>query len=229
MPLFADWAANLMPVDLSSSASASAAVIAIAGASASGKSWLAATLSQQLEAETGSGHLAVLAEDAYYCDQSHLPINQREQTNYDHPSAFDHELLARHLLELRAGRPINMPQYDFCQHTRAPGAVAVRPAKVILVEGILLLSSAALRQIFDISIFVDTPLDICLMRRIRRDMDERGRSLDSVIDQYQRTVRPAYFAFVNPSREYADMVITHDEHDESAIEMIKTKIHRLIA
>lgn len=225
MPLFSDSAVNLVPENLT----APATVIAITGASASGKSWLAATLSQQLERETGSDHLAVLAEDAYYCDQSHLPIKQREQTNYDHPSAFDHELLARHLLELRAGRPIHVPQYDFCQHTRAPGTVVVQPAKVILVEGILLLSSAELREIFDISIFVDTPLDICLMRRIRRDMEERGRSLDSVINQYQRTVRPAYFAFVNPSREYADMVITHGEREDSAIDMIKTKIHRLVA
>lgn len=208
---------------------APAAIIAIAGASASGKSWLAAEISQQLQRETGSNQLAVLAEDSYYRDQSHMAVDRRAQCNYDHPSAFDHELLARHLLELRVGRSIEMPQYDFCLHTRAPGTVTVPPARVILVEGILLLSSAALRQNFDISIFVDTPLDICLMRRIRRDMNERGRSLASVIDQYERTVRPSYFAFVNPSREYADLVVTHDEQDDTALETIKTKIYRLIS
>lgn len=203
-------------------------MIAIAGASASGKSWLAAAINQQFGRENGNELLTILAEDAYYQDQSHLPMEQRSRTNYDHPSAFDHELLARHLLDLRAGRTIQMPQYDFCQHTRAPGTVAVRPGKVILVEGILLLSSAELRQIFDISIYVDTPLDICLMRRIRRDMEERGRTLESVIDQYERTVRPSYFAFVNPSRIYADMVISHDEPGETSVEAIKHKIHRLI-
>lgn len=213
-----------MPENLS----APVTVIAIAGASASGKSWLAATLRRQLERESGDDHLAILAEDAYYLDQTHLPMEQRIRTNYDHPSAFDHELLARHLCELRAGRAVQMPMYDFCLHTRASGTVTVRPAKVILVEGILLLSSADLRQSFDIRIFVDTPLDICLMRRIRRDIEERGRSLNSVIDQYERTVRPSYFAFVNPSREYADMVITHDEQDDSAVEMIKARIHQLL-
>ncbi len=206
---------------------APAAIIAIAGASASGKSWLAAEISQQLAGESGSNQLAVLAEDSYYRDQSHLPMAQRVQTDYDRPDAFDHELLAHHLLELRAGRAIQMPQYDFCLHTRAPGTVAVPSARVILVEGILLLSSAALRQIFDVSIFVDTPLDICLLRRIRRDMSERGRSLDSVIDQYERTVRPAYFAHVNPSREYADMVLAHDGQNHTALETIRMKIHRL--
>jgi len=205
-----------------------ATVIAITGASASGKSWLAATLRQQLESEFGDDHLAILAEDAYYRDQSHLPMEQRVQTNYDHPSAFDHELLAGHLLELRAGREIQMPQYDFCRHTRMSGSVAVRPVRVILVEGILLLSSVPLRQIIDFSVFVDTPLDICLMRRIRRDMEERGRSLASVIEQYERTVRPSYFAFVNPSREYADMIVTHEDQDDAAVEMVKNRIHRLL-
>lgn len=203
-------------------------MIAITGASASGKSWLAATLRQQLERESGVDHLAILAEDAYYRDQSHLPMEQRLQTNYDHPSAFDHELLAGQLLELRAGREIQMPQYDFCRHTRASGTVVVRPASIILVEGILLLNSTELRQIFDFSVFVDTPLDICLMRRIRRDMEERGRSLESVIDQYERTVRPSYFAYVNPSRQYADMVITHEEQDDVAVDKIKNRIHRLL-
>lgn len=207
---------------------APAAIIAIAGASASGKSWLAATISQQLAAGADSDQLVVVAEDSYYRDQTHLPMDQRLQTDYDRPCAFDHELLADHLLELRAGRSIQMPQYDFCLHTRAPGTVAVSPAKVILVEGILLLSSAALRQIFDISIFVDTPLDICLMRRIRRDMSERGRSLDSVIEQYQRTVRPAYFAHVNPSRQYADMVLAHDDPHHAGLETIRQKIQQLI-
>lgn len=208
--------------------SAPVAVIAIAGASASGKSWLAAAINQQFGTENGNDVLTILAEDAYYRDQSHLPMEHRVQTNYDHPSAFDHDLLARHLLDLRAGRTIQMPQYDFCQHTRAPDTVAVRPAKVILVEGILLLSCAELRQIFDISVFVDTPLDICLMRRIRRDMEERGRTLESVIDQYERTVRPSYFAFVNPSREYADMVISHDESGETSVAAVTHRIHRLI-
>lgn len=208
---------------------APAIVIAIAGASASGKSWLTTKISQQLARETGSNQLAVMAEDAYYCDQAHVPVHLRPQTNYDHPSAFDHELLAHHLLELRAGRSIEMPQYDFCLHTRAPGTVTVTPARVILVEGILLLSSAALRPSFDLSIFVDAPPDICLLRRIRRDINERGRTLASVIEQYERTVRPSYFAFINPSREYADMIVANDEQNPINLDAITKKIHGLLA
>lgn len=208
---------------------APAVVIAIAGASASGKSWLTTKIRQQLARETGSNQLVVLAEDSYYCDQAHVPVHLRPQANYDHPSAFDHELLAQHLLELRAGRSIEMPQYDFCLHTRAPGTVTVTPARVILVEGILLLSSAALRPSFDLSIFVDAPPDICLLRRIRRDINERGRTLASVMEQYERTVRPSYFAFINPSREYADMVVANDEQNPIDLDAITKKIHGLLA
>jgi uridine kinase len=205
-------------------------VIAIAGASASGKSLFASTVYQELVAELGSSQrIAILSEDAYYRDQSHLPFDQRVLTNYDHPSAFEHALLAEHLQVLRTGGAINMPQYDYKQHTRTDQTLLIKAARVVLVEGILLLTDARLRGQFDISVFMDTPLDICLLRRIRRDIEERGRSLNSVIEQYETTVRPAYFQFIEPSRHHADLVVTRGGQNQIAIDLIKSKIRQLMA
>ena len=203
-------------------------VIAIAGASASGKSLLASSIYQQLAPGLGSQQLAVIAEDAYYRDQSHLPMEQRVLTDYDQPSAFEHSLLAEHLAVLKGGGSIQMPQYDFRRHTRREKTLLVAAPRVLLVEGILLLSVPELRDCFDVRIFVDTPLDLCLLRRIRRDTEERGRSLHSVIEQYERTVRPAYYQHIAPARQYADLVVTGGGENTVAIDLITTKIRQLI-
>jgi len=202
-------------------------IIAIAGPSASGKSLFASTVYQELLAELGGECIAILAEDAYYRDQSHLSLEQRILTNYDHPSAFEHELLVEHLRMLRQGQSIAMPQYSYKVHTRMEETIKVHPANVILVEGILLLTVEKLRAEFDISVFMDTPLDICLLRRMKRDIEERGRSLNSVIEQYETTVRPAYFEFIAPSRQHADLVVTRGGRNQIAMDIIKTKIRQL--
>lgn len=204
-------------------------IIAIAGASASGKSLFASTVYQELVAELGGERIAILSEDAYYRDQSHLSFEQRTLTNYDHPAAFEHELLAQHLQMLREGKTVSMPQYDYKQHTRIESSITVQPAKVILVEGILLLTDEHLRKQFDITVFMDTPLDICLLRRIKRDLEERGRSLSSVAAQYENSVRPAFFEFIAPSKQYADLVVTRGGKNQIAIDIIKAKIRQLLA
>lgn len=204
-------------------------VIAIAGASASGKSLFASTVYQELVAELGSDGIAILAEDAYYRDQSHMSMEQRLLTNYDQPSAFEHELLLEHIKELKEGRPVEMPQYSHTTHTRLAESIEVLPAKVVLVEGILLLTDPSLRDQFDIAVFMDTPLDICLIRRIRRDIEERGRTLQSVTEQYEQFVRPAFFEHIFPSKQFADLVVTRGGQNEIAIDIIKTKIRQLLA
>lgn len=204
-------------------------IIAIAGASASGKSLFASTVYQELVAELGGERISVLQEDAYYRDQSHLSYEQRVLTNYDHPTAFEHNLLFEHLQLLRQGTAIEMPQYSYQEHTRIAETIPVTPARVILVEGILLLSDEKLRNEFDISVFMDTPLDICLLRRINRDMGMRGRTLSSITEQYETSVRPAFFDFIFPSKQYADLVVTRGGQNEIAIDIIKAKIRQLLA
>jgi len=210
----------------------SCTVIAIAGASASGKTLLAQTVFQELQCDTGilgrESDVAILAEDAYYRDQSHLDLAQRESTNYDHPNAFEHELLMHHLQALNAGQSIEVPSYDFSRHTRAKRVHSMAPPKVVLLEGILLLHDPKLRELFDIKVFVDTPLDICLLRRIERDMQERGRDLDSIVTQYRATVRPMYHEFIAPSKAHADLVITRGGKNRIAIDVLKQKIAALL-
>ena len=204
-------------------------VIAIAGASASGKSLFASTVYQELVAELGTDGIAILAEDAYYRDQSHMTMEQRVLTNYDQPAAFEHDLLMQHLRQLKAGEAGEMPQYSHTTHTRLEESIRVAPAKVVMVEGILLLTDEKLREQFDISVFMDTPLDICLLRRIKRDIEERGRTLQSVTEQYEQYVRPAFFDFIFPSKQFADLVVTRGGQNEIAIDIIKTKIRQLLA
>ncbi len=205
-------------------------IIAIAGASASGKSLFASTVYQELVAEFGGERISVLAEDAYYRNQDHLSMDQRVLTNYDHPAAFEHELLAQHLQQLRdEGQSIEMPQYCYKTHTRKTETIRVQSAKVILVEGILLLSDARLRELFNITVFMDTPLDICLLRRIKRDVEERGRSISSITEQYENYVRPAFFEFIAPSKQYADIVVTRGGKNQIAIDILKTKIRALLS
>lgn len=205
-------------------------IIAIVGASASGKTLLAQTIYKELAKDHAlTDQLAIIEEDAYYRDQSNLPLKHREATNYDHPDAFEHELLLEHLDALRDGKTIQVPCYDFKRHTRANEIRTVHAAKVVIVEGILLLSDPALRKRFDIKVFVDTPMDICLMRRIDRDMNERGRSLKSIFEQYTATVRPMFHEFIAPSRQYADLVVTKGGMNRIAIEVLKQKIIALLS
>lgn len=204
-------------------------IIAIAGASASGKSLFASTVYQELVAEFGGERISVLAEDAYYRNQDHLSPEQRILTNYDHPAAFEHELLVEHLRLLKSGQAVEMPQYCYKTHTRKSETIRVQPAKVILVEGILLLTDPHLREQFNITVFMDTPLDVCLLRRIKRDMEERGRTLSSITEQYENYVRPAFFEFISPSKQFADLVVTRGGRNEIALDILKTKIRSLLA
>jgi len=202
-------------------------VIAIAGASASGKSLFAETIYQELLPELGPDGISIIKEDAYYRDQSNLSMDERIQNNYDHPRAFEHELLSTQLTSLIAQENNNCPVYCYKTHTRTDQTVTVKPTKIILVEGILLLSNPQLRGCFDIKVYMDTPLDICLIRRIERDTQERDRSLDSITNQYLTTVRPMYYQFIEPSKAWADIVVTRGGKNRMAIEVLKAKIRQL--
>jgi uridine kinase len=202
-------------------------VIAIAGASASGKSLFAETIYQELLPELGPDGISIIKEDSYYRDQSNLSMDDRVQTNYDHPKAFEHELLTTQITQLISHKNIECPVYCYKTHTRTEKTITVNPTKIILVEGILLLSNPELRDCFDIKVYMDTPLDICLIRRIKRDTQERDRSLESITNQYLTTVRPMYYQFIEPSKAWADLVITRGGKNRMAIEVLKAKIRQL--
>ena len=202
-------------------------VIAIAGASASGKSLFAETIYRELLPELGQDGISIIKEDAYYRDQSSLSMDERAQNNYDHPRAFEHELLSSQLTSLIAQQSIDCPVYCYKTHTRTDETLTIKPTKIILVEGILLLSNPQLRDCFDIKVYMDTPLDICLIRRIKRDTQERERSLESITNQYLTTVRPMYYQFIEPSKAWADLVITRGGKNRMAIEVLKAKIRQL--
>ncbi|MEC5342077.1 uridine kinase [Brenneria populi] len=199
-------------------------IIGIAGASASGKSLISSTLYRELRDQVGDQHIGVIPEDSYYKDQSHLTMEERVKTNYDHPSAMDHSLLLTHLKMLKAGQAVELPLYSYVEHTRKQETVHLDPKKVVILEGILLLTEARLRDEMNFSIFVDTPLDICLLRRMRRDVNERGRSMDSVMEQYQKTVRPMFMQFIEPSKQYADIIVPRGGKNRIAIDILKAKI-----
>ncbi|MFT5757825.1 MAG: uridine kinase [Alteromonadaceae bacterium] len=202
-------------------------VIAITGASASGKSLFAQTIYDELLPELGENGISIIKEDAYYRDQTHLSMSERVNTNYDHPNAFEHSLLCEHLNSLTTNKGINVPIYCYKTHTRLKEANSLSPTPIILVEGILLFSTQELRDCFDIKIYMDTPLDICLIRRIKRDIIERSRSIECITEQYLSTVRPMYHQHIEPSKSYADIVITRGGKNRMAIEVIKAKIRQL--
>lgn len=151
-------------------------------------------------------------------------MEERLKVNYDHPNSMDHSLLYEHLKSLKSGQAVEIPQYDYVAHTRKQKTITFKPKKVIIIEGILLLTDKRLRGEMDFSIFVDTPLDICLMRRIKRDVNERGRTLDSVIEQYNKTVRPMFLQFIEPSKQYADIIVPRGGKNRVAIDVLKAKI-----
>ncbi|KLN47357.1 uridine kinase [Providencia rettgeri] len=199
-------------------------IVGISGASASGKSLIASTLYRELREQVGDHNTGVIPEDCYYKDQADVPMEERLKVNYDHPNSMDHSLLYEHLRSLKSGQAVEIPQYDYVAHTRKEKTITFKPKKVIIIEGILLLTDKRLRGEMDFSIFVDTPLDICLMRRIKRDVNERGRTLDSVIDQYNKTVRPMFLQFIEPSKQYADIIVPRGGKNRVAIDILKAKI-----
>lgn len=201
-------------------------VIAIAGASGSGKSLFTENLLKEFAQEGKS--VQVLREDHYYRAQDHLPMEEREKNNYDHPKAFEHELLEAHLNALKKGESIEYPSYCYKTHTRLKERETLKPAPVIIVEGIMLLASPELQPLYDVKIFVDTPLDICLLRRIKRDIAERGRTLQSVADQYESTVKPMYHQFIAPSRFTADVIITQGGENRIALGVLKSHIQQAL-
>ncbi len=203
-------------------------IIAIAGASASGKSLIANTILDELCAELGTDQIGIISEDAYYKDQSHLSMDQRILTNYDHPKAFDHDLLCEHLKDLKNKQAVEIPSYSYTEHTRMVETTTLTPKKIIILEGILLLTDANVRDQLDASIFIDTPLDICLMRRLKRDIEERGRSMESVIEQYTATVRPMFLQFIDPSKQHADLIVPRGGKNRIATDMLKSRIRYLL-
>lgn len=199
-------------------------IIGVAGGSGSGKTTVVRNVCDRLE-----GCVAVIEQDAYYRDQSHLPMEERKKTNYDHPLAFDHDLLISHLNQLLERKPIEKPVYDYTQHTRSRETVAVAPKDVIIVEGILILEDERLRALMDIKVFVDTDADIRILRRIERDVKSRGRSLDSVIQQYLTTVRPMHQQFVEPSKRYADLIIPEGGYNQVAVDLLVNQIRTILS
>lgn len=199
-------------------------IIGISGASASGKSLLAKTIVNEL----GSDRVVVIPEDSYYKDRSDLPFEERTKINYDHPDAFDHALLCQHLKQLRDGQSIQIPIYNHTKHEREKLTREIGQHTIIVLEGILLFAEKQVRNQMDIRIYMDTPLDTCLIRRLKRDVIERGRSFDSVLEQYENTVRPMYLQFIEPSKRYADIIVPRGGENRIAIEMITAKMRELL-
>lgn len=199
-------------------------VIGISGASGSGKSLLANNIVNEL----GSDKVVVISEDSYYKDQSHLSFEERAKINYDHPNSLDHDLLKADLRKLQNVETVDVPVYDHAQHIRTKEIQRISNHQIIVLEGILLFIEPELRELMDIKIYMDTPLDVSLIRRLRRDTLERSRTLDSVILQYETTVRPMYLRFIEPSRSHADIIVPHGGENRIAIDMIKAKIRELL-
>lgn len=198
--------------------------IGVAGGTASGKS----TVSHNLLAQAGSHNIAYLAHDSYYREKPDIPRTQSGMLNYDHPDSLETSLLIEHIRQLQTWQTVEAPIYDFTSHRRLANTLRVQPQPVILIEGILLFVEPELRGLFDIRIFVDTPDDIRLVRRIRRDVEERGRTVESVIEQYLATVRPMHLEFVEPSKRYADVIIPEGGFNKVAIDMLAARIRTML-
>jgi uridine kinase len=199
-------------------------LIGVAGGTGSGKT----TVANQILRRVGAEHITYIPHDAYYRDHSHLPSRLRNQVNFDHPDSLETELLIEHLKILRVGRAVEIPIYDFTTHTRTQRTRHVKPAPVILVEGILVFVEPELRALFDVKLYVDTDADVRFIRRLRRDIEERGRSVESVCKQYLSTVRLMHLEFVEPSKRYADVIIPEGGFNEVAIEMVAARIRGML-
>lgn len=199
-------------------------IIGIAGASASGKSLLANTIVNEL----GTDQVVVISEDSYYKDHSDIPFEERAKINYDHPNSMDHELLHNHLQQLVDGKSVNIPIYNHSMHIREEQTRTIGRHVIIVVEGILLFVEPKLREMMDIRIFMETAADICLMRRLKRDIKDRARTLDSVLKQYEDTVRPMYLQFIEPTKRHADLIVPRGGGNRIAIDMIQAKMRELL-
>jgi uridine kinase len=199
-------------------------VIGIAGGSGSGKTTVAQVILQRV----GRDRIAFLQHDSYYKDLSGLPPTQRADVNFDHPDSLETELLIEHIASLRAGKQVEVPIYDFSADRRTGQTFTVQPCRVILVEGILIFTEPQLRKMFDVKIFVDTDADLRFIRRLERDLNERGRTTASVIEQYTHTVRPMHLEFVEPSKRYADVIIPEGGFNAAALDMVVARIEALL-
>lgn len=195
-------------------------VVGVAGGTGSGKS----TVAQRIIATVGRQNVAVLALDSYYRNQEHLSLAERVAVNYDHPDAFDWELMSLHVKDLIAGKPVEVPVYDFATFTRLDESQHLRPAPIVVIEGILVLWEPTLRDHMDLKVFVDADADVRFIRRLQRDVHERGRSQESIVNQYLGTVRPSHLSFIEPSKRYADVIIPHGGLNEPALEMLSARV-----
>ncbi len=199
-------------------------LIGIAGASGSGKTFVANSIIERF----GSDKAVVIQEDSYYKDLSDVPYAERACRNFDHPDALDHDLLAEHLMQLLHGHTISQPIYDYKIHTHLEETRTAEPHVLIVLEGMLIFNKAQLRELMDLSVFIETALDICFIRRLKRDIAERGRTVDSVIRQYGQTVRPMYLEFVEPSKRYADILIPGEGKNSEAVDILTVKINDML-
>lgn len=199
-------------------------VIGIAGGTGSGKTTVASVILNKV----GRSRIAYLPHDAYYKDLRHLPPLRRQEINFDHPDSLESDLMKQHIEQLLTWKPVDLPIYDFTTHTRTDQVIEIRPSRVVLVEGILIFTEADLRDLFDVKIFVDTDPDIRFIRRLQRDIAERGRTMESVITQYLTTVRPMHLEFVEPSKRYADVIIPEGGLNEAAMDMVIARIEMML-
>ncbi|QHS22848.1 uridine kinase [Virgibacillus sp. MSP4-1] len=199
-------------------------VIGVAGGTGSGKTTVTRSIHQHFVDKS----ILIIEQDYYYKDQSHIPLEERLNTNYDHPLAFDNNLLIEHLKKLINGESIEKPVYDYKLHTRSDKVIPVEPRDVIIIEGILVLEDKSLRDLMDIKVFVDTDADIRIIRRLMRDIKERGRSIESVIEQYENVVRPMHLQFVEPTKRYADIIIPEGGQNLVAIDLMTTKVRSIL-
>ena len=200
-------------------------LIGIAGGTGAGKTLVAQTIAEDL----GTEEVLILEQDSYYKDLQRIPLGERENRNFDHPDAFDRELLREHLETLLSGGSVEVPVYDMRTHTRHPEGIRSTGRRILILDGLLILEDPALRQLMDIKLYVDADPDIRFIRRLKRDLTERGRTLDSIIRQYESSVRPMHLQFVEPSKRYADLVIPEGGYNFVAIDLLKTKIRALLS
>jgi len=199
-------------------------VIGIAGGTGSGKT----TIADYILKTVGHEKIAFLPHDAYYREQHNLSVEERAKVNFDHPSSLETELLIKHIIELRKGNSIELPNYDFKTHTRTPETTNIQPQLILIVEGILIFAEPELRELFDLKIYVDTDADIRFIRRLKRDIEERGRTTQSVISQYLETVRPMHLDFVEPSKRYASVIIPEGGYNTVALDLIVARIESML-
>ncbi len=198
--------------------------LGICGGTGSGKT----TISEQIARELGSDHVAIIHQDSYYLDRSLLPSDEKQRINFDHPSAFDWKLFKKQVRALQEGKPVEKPIYNFHTHSRMPETTRVEPRPVLLIEGILVFDDPDLREMMDVKVYVDADADVRFIRRMDRDVRERGRSIESIVDQYMTTVRPMHLQFVEPSKRYADIIIPEGGHNRVALETLIARVRSML-